>query len=267
MKLRSALGRPIDPSCPSNRYAVAITFVAGAAGSVVAFATGSGVSDSLGWGVVSGGAAFLAWAIGREVDPDRPSTAAFAAPMAAVAVAAGRPSLWSAAAALLAARVVVRSTGVAPRPVDLVMVVAVAGAAAATSVAGLPVGLLAAAALVLDRLLPRPASPRAVVGGLAAAAGSVAAGAVWAGLAPDPASFSALEIAVAALAGLGCLAVAAPARPRSVGDYTAEPLLGVRLRAARVKRLQRLAGPSPRSALANRVSGTAQTLRNRSALR
>jgi hypothetical protein len=118
--------------------------------------------------------------------------------------------------------------------VDLVMVVAVAGAAAATSVAGLPVGLLAAAALVLDRLLPRPASPRAVVGGLAAAAGSVAAGAVWAGLAPDPASFSALEIAVAALAGLGCLAVAAPARPRSVGDYTAEPLLGVRLRAARI---------------------------------
>jgi hypothetical protein len=233
MKGRSGLGRPIDPSYPSNLYAVAAMFAAGAAGSVVAFVAGSGVPESLGWGVLTGGAAFLAWAIGREIDPDRTSTAAVAAPLAAAAVAAGRPSLWSAAAALLAARVLVRSTGVPPKPADLATVTVVAAGAAGTSAAGLPVGLIAAAGLVLDRILPRPAPRRVVAGGAIAAGAAIAAAAAWGMPAPDPVAFSAGELVVASLAGLGCLAVLAPSRPRSAGDYTGEPLLGVRLLAAR----------------------------------
>lgn len=234
MRFVSSLGRPIDPSYPSNRYAVAATFAAGAIGSVVAFVSGEGPAESLGWGVVAGGAAFLAWAIGREIDPDRSSTAALAAPVAAAFVVAGRPSLWSAAAVLLATRVLVRSTGVAPKPVDLAFAALVAGAAAGTSSAGLPVGILTGAALAADRLLPRPARRSAVVGAVAAAAIAVGAAALWGSLGPGPEAFSTGALLVAVLGGVGCLSVALPAHPRSVGDLTGEPLVGMRLRAARV---------------------------------
>jgi hypothetical protein len=234
MRVVSGLGRPIDPSYASNRYAVAVTFAAGAVGAVASFISGEGPAESLGWGVVAGGSAFLSWAIGREIDPDRASTAALAAPLGAAAVAFGRPSLWSAAAVLLATRVLVRSTGVAPKPVDLTFVVLVAGAAAATSVAGFPIGVLVGAALVVDRLLPRPAPGATVAWGAAAVLSAVGAAAVWGSLDPSPGAFSNGALVVAALSGLGCFAAALPVRPTSVGDVTGKPLLGVRLRAARI---------------------------------
>jgi len=237
----SGLGRPIDLSYPSNRYAVAILLLSGAVGSIAAFVAGEGWLESLAWGVLAGGAAFLAWAIGREVDPDRASTAAIAAPLAAAAVAVGRPSLWSAAAVLLAARVAVRSTGVAPKPVDLAMV-AVVVAAAASSAVGVPAGLLAGGILVADRALARPAPVFVAAAGLVVVLAAVAIGAVRGTLAPDPAGFELGEAVVAGLAGIGCLAVFGPARPRSLGDLTAEPLVGSRLRAARIVTAAALVG-------------------------
>jgi len=60
------------------------------------------------------------------------------------------------------------------------------------------------------------------------------AGAVQGSLVPDPVSFTAGQVAVVALAAAGCLAVLLPSRPNSVGDATGEPLLGTRLRAARI---------------------------------
>ncbi len=62
---------------------------------------------------------FLAWAVGRELDPDRPHVGAWAMPVAFTAVVYDLPSALLTAAALIAIRVVAGTTGGAVTWVDL----------------------------------------------------------------------------------------------------------------------------------------------------
>jgi len=108
---RSALARPLDFSYPSNRVAAAGS--AGAA--LLALAFGRPWAQAAG----VGGAAFLAWATARELDPDHPVTANAALPVAAAAAllgGAGNP--LAGLAALSGLRLIAGTTGEAATRTD-----------------------------------------------------------------------------------------------------------------------------------------------------
>lgn len=100
----SALARPLDFSYPSNRVAAAGS--AGAA--LLALAFGRPWAQAAG----VGGAAFLAWATARELDPDHPVTANAALPVAAaVALLGGAGNPMAGLAVLSGVRLIAGTTG------------------------------------------------------------------------------------------------------------------------------------------------------------
>lgn len=120
------LGRPFDLSKTSNRIGVFGPVL-------VAF-------GSLGWDIATGSspefleavrasiAAFLAWAIARELDPDRPNTATISMVLAGLAGVVGpwEVALLISAAALLGLRVLTGTVGGELKPLDLVVLVGLA---------------------------------------------------------------------------------------------------------------------------------------------
>lgn len=170
---RSHLWRALDLAVPSNRLAVlALAVVTVVAGLLVAELSEAGIGAALLTGLRYGVGAFLAWALGRELDPDRIATARAALLVFLVLAWLGPPDLGALVALLLATRIVLRSTGRAPTTLDLGVVVLVAGVAA-TSAAGFVAALGLAWALHVDRRLPDPAPDRPAEVA-AAAAGAVA---------------------------------------------------------------------------------------------
>lgn len=135
------LGRPFDLSATSNRIGVFGPALVGL--------------GSLAWDLAGGNSpefieafwisvtAFLGWAIARELDPDRPRSAALSLALAGIAGVAGpwqAPILIS-AAALLGLRVLVGTVGGELKPLDLVVLVGLA-VFAATRIEGWVVVLL-----------------------------------------------------------------------------------------------------------------------------
>lgn len=150
--------RPVDPSVASNRFAVLATVVvtlAAAAATLVADEAAA-VTDALARGLGSGVGAFLAWALARELHPDRTRAARDAALAYLPATFLGPPALAGVLALLLAARVTVRSTGRRPSAVDLAVLVGVS-AVASTSAAGFVAAAVLAWAVVADGHPPDPA--------------------------------------------------------------------------------------------------------------
>ncbi len=153
----TAIARSVDPRLPSTR----LPLLAAAAVAVVATvleltAGGAGIPEAAGAGVRYGVGAFLAWAIARELDPDRPRSAQLALLAYLPAAALGAPALAASTVLLLAARVTLRSTGRPPTLVDLGALVLFAGMASTTA-AGLVAAGGLAWALHDDRRLPDPA--------------------------------------------------------------------------------------------------------------
>lgn len=226
--MKSALGRSIDIRYASNRYAIAATFAAGAVGFFVGL---FGEGNALGDGVASGGAAFLAWAIGRDLDPDHTLTAAVAAPVGLALWFLGAPGLWVVGTALLGLRLISQTTGRSPWPADMVVAIVFA------VVAGFrPGGFIAAAALgialILDCRLSLRARPIQYLAGLLAVIGAAIAAVIWS----DPLAFESVTIMgglVAALA-VGAALTTPLARPAAEGDLTGEPLERGRIRLARL---------------------------------
>jgi len=141
----SALPRPLDLSYASNRMALYGTLAFGAA-SLLFRRSGR---QALG----VGGVAMLAWATGRELDPDDSWSAAVALGVAGLAglfQTAGRsaPALLPGMAALSATRMLSATVGYAASPQDAAALSAQAGAAALAGYR-LP-ALLPAAALALS---------------------------------------------------------------------------------------------------------------------
>ncbi|ANE43558.1 hypothetical protein [Deinococcus puniceus] len=122
---QSALARPIDPSVPSNRFAVAGLLV----GVIAARLSGRSWPASLG----IGGAGFTAWATARELDPDHPDTANAALPLAALVTLIGGPVNPLAGASVMSGlRVLAGTTGQVPTPADEAALGVQAGLAALT---------------------------------------------------------------------------------------------------------------------------------------
>jgi hypothetical protein len=102
---------------------------------------------------------FLCWAISRELDPDHSRSAFVATAAGALVLVAGSAPAGASVGVLLALRVVVRSTGKRPGVLDLFAIPLLA-AAFAWMPRGWIGGVVMAAALIWDTLLPNPGARR-----------------------------------------------------------------------------------------------------------
>tara|TARA_R110002072_G_scaffold86455_4_gene195057 strand:+ start:286 stop:1128 length:843 start_codon:yes stop_codon:yes gene_type:complete len=152
----SSIARPLEPQYPTN-LAVLILLPLIAIGlavfSVVYYSAPT--MEAVVTGLSGAMAAFLAWALARELDPDRNQAAFVAMGLAVLAIGFGfAPDLWVTASILMSIRVVVRTVGPPARLTDLALVIALAAAAAFLSGAWW-VALVAAAAIAIDGWLDR----------------------------------------------------------------------------------------------------------------
>ncbi|WP_019584889.1 hypothetical protein [Deinococcus apachensis] len=213
----SALGRPLVPSVPSNRFA--------AGGFVVGTLAARLLGRSWWEALEVGEAAFLAWATARELDPDHPETANAALPVAALVALTDRPPDPLAGFAVLSGlRVLAATVGQRPTLPDLVALAGQAGLAArrGEQVSALVPG--AALALSASR-----ADPFRATTGAARIVGA-------AGLLPRRREGRGRSLAadVLVLAALGLAgALTAPEAVRSRCDRAPLPVPGDRVRLAR----------------------------------
>jgi hypothetical protein len=227
----SAIGRPLDPGYGTNRAVLVLLPIGAIVAAGVALAGGAGPGAAAVRAVLGVFAVLLPWALAREVAPDDEITGAF------LALALGYAAwLWLDAAllpvvaALLFARVVGRSTGLAATGLDSLVVAAVALFAAWR--AGTPWPAVAGAgAFVLDAVLA-PGRPRQWLFAGLCAAGAVAL--TTAGFAPDVVPVQPGLVPRTAATVITVLTIALIATTRSVrarGDATGEPLSAARIRA------------------------------------
>lgn len=109
-----------------------------------AVATGRNPADAL----IVGIAVFIAWAIGRELDPDRSEIAAWAMPLCFAAAVYDLPSAGASAVALIGIRLVSGTIGAAVTRLDVGVLALLGFAAGSTSVLWI-VGLTLAASLLI----------------------------------------------------------------------------------------------------------------------
>lgn len=224
----SSLARSIDLRYHSNRSILIVAALMAVLG-LVGFGPADG-AGGLGGAVAMGGAAFGAWALGRELDPDQPASALVGA------LAAGGLTMWLGAPALLVlaavavmARLLLRSVGPAPTWLD-VTAVAILGIATGARPGGWPVALVLAFALARDRQLPGEAMPlgrSAAVMVAGGATGVAVATGVGEWMMPSAAEWVVLGAAVAA----GAMTKIEP--PFSASDAGGAVLSRARLASAR----------------------------------
>ena len=233
----SGLARPVDVHYATNRW------IAGIALAVLAvawvwrgIATGGWLAAG-GWAALAAIAVFLAWALARELDPDR-ELAAFVAPgfmlpglLLGGAGWIGLPDLAASFLLLLAVRVLNRTTGMAATLPDGLGVL---GLGLWLAFEGNPVYLTAGVAtLVIDGLLPprdlRRSLQATAAGGAALLLFAATAGALPAAAPELPALAGALVIG-----GLFGVAIRAAGRVNSVGDENGQPLSPTRVRAGQL---------------------------------
>lgn len=166
--IRSHLLRPMEAANPWNRAIFILTLVAAAAGAYLGF--NSDRSPLL--ALQAGGTTFLAWALCRELDPDRQTTAiALAVLGGAWSLLGGETAIIPFVALLIVARILVETTGRRPLPTDLVVVAIVASLVSYTRL-GWVMGFGIAVALYVDDRLAEQPSRGGLLAAMAAAVGS-----------------------------------------------------------------------------------------------
>ena len=220
------VGRFFDLSLGSNRVAFIVPTVAGLV--MLAFDPSDqrrAVSTAL--------ATFAAWAIARELDPDRPKTAAAAGVLTPiVALAIGTPAPAPLFVAMLALRVVTRSTGLAPKVTDLVLLTLGAVLIADTAW-GWAASIVFAFAIVRDAALPGDPPANAGLWGLLLAVGATVrvtvAGVLGTWTSPGPTTTAVLVLGLA-----GAVVLLNPRPVLSLTDWTRQTLDPQRLRDATI---------------------------------
>jgi hypothetical protein len=240
MRSRALTGvaRPLDFSYAGNLWIAAAavgTFLAvllwfGLAADKAPDWLGADWISAAGAAALAGLGTFLAWAIGRELDPDRPAAAVLASLLAiAGMLVLGPPGIGACFVVLLAVRVLNRTTGVPATPPDGVLLL---GLGVWIALDGGWIYLVApCAALLGDGLLAREL--RRFVWALAGAVASFGLLYVLGGPEVPLAAASSPEAAVVAvLAALLLLPTMRGAGDvQSVGDAGGRPLEPVRVRA------------------------------------
>ncbi len=226
----TGLGRPIDLRYPSNRFIVAVAVIS----SIVAYTFAD--VEPVGAAITVGGSAFLAWAITREIDPDRTLSAAIAGPGAAALgwwahIQSTPISLGTVYLVLISVRVIIRSTGRPPTGLDLGLHLAIVAWLSTGPHAWLA-ALVLAVAIVRDTRLPDPAPGVNLWWG--AGIGVVAT--LVAGVASAQADWAIPDATGAALLVAGVIGTAVIVRPQpvtSTSDADRRPLDPGRLSMAR----------------------------------
>jgi hypothetical protein len=151
-----SLWRGFDFRYGSNLLIVGVTLLAFLVGLGLEVADND-IADAMSSAINLAATVLLAWAVARELEPDRPQAATGAILLAAALwFALGPVHLAAVVLALFAARILVRSTGRPVTNVDIVVILALALYASRT-ITGWTAGLGVAYALARDVRLPGPA--------------------------------------------------------------------------------------------------------------
>lgn len=229
MRLTPAMTRPFDLRYLSNRLVLLGTPASGVvAGAVTLLRTGS-IAEAASVGFWVGGSFFVAWAVARELDPDRPVTAVIAACVAPWAIVVARPDLLASAVVLLVARAVAGTTGRWMRWADVVLFTAVGGSSLVDDAAVGPLGVgVLAMLLVAARFSESRTQPAVIAVLFAIGTGLAVAGA------PGGVTMS-TEGRVILVAGgvVGLLGSLRPSRVDAATDRRGGSVSASRVRAAR----------------------------------
>ncbi|UHD17932.1 hypothetical protein [Thiocapsa bogorovii] len=246
MNLRqiSGIARPIEPGYPTNRWIAVLTLLVLIAGGVWRLLDGDGWLTASGWSASAAVSFFLAWALARELDPDRELAAFVAAGFTLPALAAAGlgwlplPDLAALFLVLLAMRVMNRSTGVAATVPDTVGLL---GLGLWLGYESSPIYLaVAVAALLIDALLGPADRRRVILAVLAATIGGVLVAIGDPPYAPpSPPTSAPMWVPVPVLAALimsaiFAVTIRAADQVQSLADATAEPLSPRRVRAGQL---------------------------------
>ncbi|WP_417484013.1 hypothetical protein [Maricaulis salignorans] len=232
----SSIARPLEPQYSTNKAVlILLPLIALATGAAAFILRDAGLAAAASAGLGGLLSAFLAWALGREVDPDRNEAAFIAMALTVAAMALGyAPALWVLGLVLMATRIVVRTVGQAAKLTDLALVTVLAGMA--VFVDGYwAMGLIAAFAMAVDLLYDRKRTLNLVFAAFATGFSMFAVvqrGGEWGPLTLEPLgqidpawSLAALIVtALSAIFILTCPAVT------SVCDASSEPLERRRVR-------------------------------------
>lgn len=229
----TGLGRELDFTLPEHRW-LAVLVLSAATGAAILTRTGGAAWLQAGLEALAAGAAvFFTWALARELDPDSPRSALLAAAVAGPATLVFEPaSILLSGWALIALRLVARTTGVPARPLDTVGLLGISLWLALAR--GPWIMALGALALGLDGWLePEKRSHKlgALVAALLALGLALASG--WTPAAQRPAR----PLFMVGLLGLAALFFVLPAgrgAVQSSADYTGEPLRTRRVRAGQL---------------------------------
>lgn len=234
MKLRdvTALGRTIDPSYPTNRAIVTLSLVVAIAGAILRLLSGSAWLEGASWGMQAGVAVFLAWALGRELDPDHDLSAFLGVGLMLIGLLLfDLPSLLRVLWLLLLLRIVIRTVGLPAKPLDSLAVLGLG--AWVTWQGDWIAGLMTAAAFLLDGLLSPSLRTHLFVSGLAFVATVVLL--IFHGdIAMESGPTMPVAISSAVMAGLFLVVIATSRELQAVGDATGKPLNPRRIQAAQV---------------------------------
>jgi len=218
----STIGRPVDPSYPTNLAILVLSFLTLIAGLVTCLLQGEAFGASLVGGLQWAGSVFLAWVLAREADPDRWYSAFLAAAGGlASTVLLGPPGfvllLWF----VLGLRSISRTPGASPGVLDVV------GLYGITLWLGFTVhwivALLAMPVIFFIDLCRFPKALR-VGAALALPAAAIVLGIARGGQIALP-EWGWVEIVLpTAIAAMVVPVIVGYRRVRSVGDRTGEPL-------------------------------------------
>lgn len=164
----TSIGRPLDPTYPTNLAIMLLTPLGGALAGLLALLNGSDLGQAAQAGFFAAAALFLGWVLAREIDPDRELSAFVAAGFAfgATLFAPMPPQLIALAALLILTRIVNRIVGLPARITDSIPALLLTLAAIFVSDQWV-FGLAAVVAFALDAVLVRPLRLQWVFAGLA----------------------------------------------------------------------------------------------------
>ncbi|HEY5652676.1 MAG TPA: hypothetical protein VIW46_14620 [Acidimicrobiia bacterium] len=221
----SSLMRIFDPRIRTHRTIALIGIASGA----LALALGGELVDGFWAGIAAG----LAWAIARELHPDNNLAGMAAGAIGGVFEAlVGGVGLGVCWLLIVFVRIIVRTTGAAPKTPDLVVNLIVV-LVVSTTLPGFLAGLGVAVALFLSPILPNPAPKTHRTWAVAYVAAALT-GLVLSPALASPASSGAtwLLFSLSMIASVGLFS---STRPKSVGDIDGVPLDGARLRLGRIE--------------------------------
>ena len=225
------IGRPMDPACATNKAVLIGMPIVALAAAAFGFAQGDGLGDSLRLALKAALTLFGAWALGRELAPDD-NPGAFVAAALALAALFYHPqaSLLVLFAALFVVRIVNRSTGLAPKPTDSVIVLLLAGWTAWEFQAPF-IAAAGALAFAFDALLKDGARSQLLFAALLLGLGVVIASGQGVAHAAIPAPGSAMEWAAVGTVVLFGLAALTTRKVAALGDRSGAVLDVTRVRA------------------------------------